>query len=112
MGRVPVESEVLAERAHRIRSDADLRDRILDAVDLSRDRFEEPEHPEQQLYSGGFFENRDMMALERFHQVAPAMKLPCARTFDDTRLRYLAQRLIYEVWPAVLPSEIRCWLRC
>lgn len=107
IGRVPVESGVLAERAHCIRRDAGLRDRILDAVDLSQDRFEEPVHPEQQLYSGGFFSNRDMIALERFHQVAPELKLHVARTFDDTRLRYLAQRLIYEEWPLVLPSEIR-----
>jgi exonuclease I len=107
IGRIPVESGVLAERAHRIRRDDGLRDRILDAVNLSRDRFEDPEHREQQLYSGGFFSDRDMTALERFHQVAPEMKLHVARTFDDTRLRYLAQRLIYEDWPAVLPSEIR-----
>ena len=104
VGRVPVDDKV----AQRIRRDAGLRERILDAVDLHRDRFEEPEHTEQQLYSGGFFSDRDVSALERFHQVAPEMKLHVSTTFDDTRLRYLAQRLIYEEWPAVLPLEMRC----
>lgn len=49
VGRVRVDDEVLAERVRRIRCDAALRERILDAVDLSRDRFEEPEHLEQRL---------------------------------------------------------------
>jgi exodeoxyribonuclease-1 len=79
----------------------------LGAVDLSRDRFEEPEYPEQQLYSGGCISNRDMTALDRFHQVAPEHKLDVARTLGDARLRYLAERLIYEEWPKVLPLEIR-----
>jgi exodeoxyribonuclease-1 len=84
-GRVPVEISVLAERAQRIRSDAGLRERVLEAVDLSRDRFEEPEHPEQQLYSGGFISNRDMITLERFHQVAPENKMQVVMMFDDPR---------------------------
>ena len=74
-GRVPVDARTLAERVQRIRSDASLRERILEAVDLSRDRFEEPEHVEQQLYSGGFYSDPDMAALERFHKVAPEHKL-------------------------------------
>ena len=108
--RVPVKAEVLAERARCFRRDTGLRDRILDAVDLSRDNFEEPEHPEQQLYSGGFYSDHDMIKMERFHLVVPEQKLDVVRTFADRRLQYLGERLIFEEWPAALPLEIRARL--
>jgi Exonuclease C-terminal len=81
--RAPVNDGALAERVRRIRCDAGLRERVLDAVDLSRDRFEEPEYPEQQLYSSGFISTRDMIVSERFHQAAPQMRVHFARTFGD-----------------------------
>ena len=109
-GRVPVDAEVLAQRAQLIRRNSALRDRVLEAVDLSRDSFEEPEHPEQQLYSGGFFSDPDMIAMEQFHLVAPEKKLEVVRTFADTRLQYLGERLIFEEWPTALPVEIRARL--
>ena len=62
---------------------------------------------EQQLYSGGFISNADTIALERFHQVAPENKLHVVGTIGDARLTYLAERLIYEEWPAVLPLDTR-----
>ena len=106
-GRVPVDASTLAERVQRIRRDTGLRERILEAVDLSRDSFEEPEHVEQQLYSGGFYSNSDKAALERFHQVAPEHKLQVVGTIRDARLTSLAERLIFEEWPAVLPLGTR-----
>ncbi|HZN44481.1 MAG TPA: exonuclease domain-containing protein [Nitrospiraceae bacterium] len=109
-GRVPVEAKVLAERAQQISHDSGLHDRVLEAVDLSRDSFEEPGHPEQQLYSGGFISAPDMIAMERFHLVTPENKLDVVRTFADTRLQYLGERLIFEEWPAILPLEIRARL--
>jgi exodeoxyribonuclease I len=109
-GRMPIEAEVLVDRALRIRRDACLRERVFEAVDLSRGRFEEPEHIEQQLYSGGFISNRDMLALERFHQAAPENKLQVVRTLDDARLRHLGERLIYEEWPATLPLDVHARL--
>jgi hypothetical protein len=45
--------------------------------------------------------------MERFHQVAPEQKLQVVGTFRDARLSYLAERLIYEEWPAVLPIGTR-----
>jgi hypothetical protein len=45
--------------------------------------------------------------MERFHQVAPEQKLQVVGTIRDARLTYLAERLIYEEWPAVLPLEAR-----
>jgi exodeoxyribonuclease-1 len=105
-GRVPVEAEVLVDRALRIRRDAGLRERVFEAVDMSRGRFEEPEYIEQQLYSGGFISNSDKFALEQFHQTAPENKLQVVRTLDDARLRHLGERLIYEEWPATLPLDV------
>jgi len=64
-------------------------------------------HVEQQLYSGGFISNADATTLERFHQVAPEQKLQVVGTIRDARLTYLAERLIYEEWPTVLPLETR-----
>jgi exodeoxyribonuclease-1 len=105
-GRVPVEPSLLGERIRRIRHDVGLRERVLDAVDLSRDAFEEPEHVEQQLVSGGFITDGDMAVLKRFHEVGPEDKLQVARRLNDLRLNYLAERLIYEEWPWALPRDI------
>ena len=102
-----MDAKTLAERVQRIRGDAGLRERVLEAVDLSRDSFAEPEHVEQQLYSGGFISNADAIAMERFHQVAPEQKLQVVGTIRDARLTYLAERLIYEEWPAMLPLDAR-----
>ena len=106
-GRHPMDLCELGKRAERLRAEPGLRDRILDAVDLSRDSFEEPEHVEQQLYSGGFISDQDMMTLERFHQVAPENKMEVVRSLKDVRLKCLAERLVYEEWPAVLQSDVR-----
>ena len=46
------------------------------------------------------------MTLERFHQVAPESKLEVVRSLKDMRLTSLAERLIYEEWPAALPSDV------
>ena len=51
--RVSIDARILAERVARIRSDAGLRERVLDAVDSRRGSFAAPPHVEQQLYSGG-----------------------------------------------------------
>jgi exodeoxyribonuclease-1 len=105
-GRHSVDLCEIGKRARRLRADTGLRERILDAVDLHRDRFEEPEHAEQQLYSGGFISNHDMAVLDRFHQVAPESKMAIVDTLRDGRLKCLAERLIYEEWPEMLPIEV------
>jgi exodeoxyribonuclease-1 len=104
-GRVPLERSVLAGRMRRIRGDAGLRERILDAVELRRAGFQEPEHPEQQLYSGGFISDYDAAVAQRFHAAVPRTKPQVAATFRDARLRYLSEHLIYEEWPEVLDQD-------
>lgn len=44
--------------------------------------------------------------MERFHQATPENKVDIARTFDDARLRYLGERLIFEEWPMALPFDV------
>jgi hypothetical protein len=47
-----------------------------------------------------------MTLLERFHQVTPENKWEVVATLGDARLRYLAERLIFEEWPAKLPLDV------
>ena len=103
--RLPLELRVVAERVRRIRSNPGVRDRVLDAVDMRRTRFKDSEHIEQQLYSGGFFSDHDIDALERFHKVTPEAKLQVMGALRDPRLRYLGRRVMYEEWPQHLPFD-------
>ena len=47
-----------------------------------------------------------MTVLKRFHEVGPEDKLQVARRLNDPRLKYLAERLLYEEWPRALPLDI------
>jgi exodeoxyribonuclease-1 len=105
--RIALDAATLAERARCIRSNVGLRERVLDAVDLKRDSFEEPTYPEQQLYSGGFISDHDTLVAQRFHAAPLASKVQLAATFRDGRLRYLAEHLIYEEWAELLDASTR-----
>jgi exodeoxyribonuclease I len=106
-GVVPHTVETLLARVRRLQSDPSLRGRILTAADLRRAEFSEPEHPEQQLYSGGFITDADMIALNRFHACADLGRMSAVERIQDKRLRYLAARLLYEEWPGELPSAMK-----
>jgi exodeoxyribonuclease I len=106
-GVVPHSVETLLARVRRLQSDPSLRERILTAADLRRAEFSEPEHPEQQLYSGGFITDADMIALNRFHACTDLGRMGAVERILDKRLQYLAARLMYEEWPAELPSAAK-----
>ena len=106
-GRLPKNIETLLCRARELRTDVGLRDRILEAADLRRSQFGEPEYPEQQLYSGGFISDDDMAALTNFHCCEQSRRLAAVERIGDRRLQYFAARLMYEEWPAALPPAIK-----
>jgi exodeoxyribonuclease-1 len=106
-GVLPEKVETLLSRARRLRTDPSLRERILVAADLRRAEFSEPEHPEQQLYSGGFITDADMEALKAFHDCDESTKAFAADRIRDRRLNYFATRLMYEEWPSALSASER-----
>ena len=106
-GVLPESIEMLLNRVRRLRTDPGLRDRILTAADLRRAEFSEPEHPEQQLYSGGFITDADMAALRVFHDCEESAKAFTADRIRDRRLNYFATRLMFEEWPSALSASER-----
>jgi len=104
---LPESMETLLSRSRRLHADTDLRERILISADLRRAGFSEPEHPEQQLYSGGFITDADSDALSAFHSCNENSKAAAAERIHDPRLRYFATRLMFEEWPSALSGPTR-----
>ncbi len=105
--RIPCTGDVLMSRARQLQADPGLQERILIAADIRRAQFSEPQHVDEQLYSGGFVTQGDVLKLEQFHCVYPDQKMRIIAGFEDPRLRRLATRVMYEEWPSALACESR-----
>ena len=58
------------------------------------------------MISGGFFSDRDRKIDDRFHAALPEDKFGFIAQMADERLRYFAERVLYENWPQALPVEL------
>jgi exodeoxyribonuclease I len=94
-------------RAARIRDDEQLRSRLITAAAEAIPDYEDSEHVEEQLYSGGFVSAEDQQLMERFHLVDWAERPTLVETMQDERLRYHGRRLVYELHPELLSPEHR-----
>jgi exodeoxyribonuclease-1 len=103
----PLTPDLIAHRAHRLRVDGGLQARLLEAVVASTSAYDDSEHVEEQLYSGGFISKADEAAMERFHEVSWPDRIAIADQLRDPRVRYHAQRLIYELHPELLSPKDR-----
>ena len=61
--------------------------------------------PEDSLYYGGFPENNDKSKMLDFYNADWEAKFYISNQFRDQRYKYVAQRLIYEEAPLVLPKS-------
>lgn len=97
----------IERRAARIRDDEQLRNRLIAAAAEAMPDYEDSEHVEEQLYSGGFVSAEDQQLMERFHLVDWEERVALVETMQDDRLRYHGRRLVYELHPELLSAEHR-----
>ncbi len=100
---LPDTVRALVEKAKQLRNNADLIDRIVEAAELRRGKFDAPKYFEQQLYSGGFTTNAEQSVMRDFHQAEGVHKYRVLRKLTDERMKYFAARVVYEDWPDSLP---------
>ena len=105
--RIPCRVDVLMSRVRQLQADPGLRERILLAADARRAQFSQPQHVDEQLYSGGFITEGDMLKLEQFHRSDSDEKMHIIAGLKDPRLLRLATRVMYEESPSALPSGTR-----
>ncbi len=95
-----------SELAQLARGDAALLERARAYYVDKVSQYEKPKYPEQQMVSGGFVNDRDRKIADRFHAASPEDKFGFIAQMADERLRYFAERVLYENWPQSLPVEL------
>lgn len=79
--------------------------KAMDAVKASEARFTKSDYIEDKIYDG-FFDRRDELERERFHDAAPGAKLETIRRFQDKRLQNIGHRLMHLEWRDAQPAEM------
>jgi exodeoxyribonuclease-1 len=100
------DAEQAGERARRYRESPDICARLIGIYTSGWSESVASIHPEQCLYSGGFFSDPDSERCWNFHSAPWTMRSQIAAGFDDPRLRFFAQRIIYGEHRSLLaPAE-------
>jgi exodeoxyribonuclease I len=97
----------ISRRASRVRWDADLKARLIEAVVATATTYEDSPYIEEQIYSGGFLSPWDEALMNRFHEVPWSERPAIVEQMKDERLRYHGRLLIYEVAAEHLHAEHR-----
>ncbi|MBY6218720.1 exonuclease domain-containing protein [Qipengyuania aquimaris] len=105
-----LDGQIISQRAERIKADHALRQRIVNAVVAATPEYEESPFVEEQLYAGGFLSNSDEQLMASFHNVPWEERPALASQLQDSRLRYHAARLLYEMHPQGLTEQSRVQL--
>jgi exodeoxyribonuclease-1 len=98
--------EEVTRRAEFIRSDDELRQRLIEAILSIKPEPEESVHVENQLYSG-FFPQADQQRLDAFHLVPWEQRPSIVEAFEDRRLKTIGRRLIHTERPDLLSATER-----
>ena len=61
--------------------------------------------PHNQLYSGGFPENKDQEIMKKFHTIDWSQRFSLLQSLKDERFKYFGERLIYQNQPESLPKN-------
>ena len=96
----------LRDRADRLRENKALRQRLVAAFEKTRSGWAPGIHVEQQIYDG-FVGRSDEERMERFHRLPWKKRIELVSAFEDSRLRELGKRLIYNERPDVLDDDLR-----
>lgn len=79
-------------------------DRLLALSEALAEPWPEPVYLEQKIFEG-FFSRSDAALMEEFHKQDWRGRAELVRSFEDARLRQLAQRLVFAEAPDALASE-------
>ena len=108
MGLVPTDVEI--HQSQLLKTDADFRERLVRIHEELEPARPAAVHLEQIIHAG-FASRPDETRMARFHQLDWAGRAGLVREFEDARFRQLAQRLVFEAAPEMLPPEDRERLR-
>lgn len=97
----------IALRAARLRGDAALKARLIEASVATATAYENSPYVEEQIYSGGFPSPWDEALMSRFHEVPWSERPAIVEQMRDERLRYHGRLLIYEVAAEHLDEDHR-----
>jgi exodeoxyribonuclease-1 len=103
----PLDPQTISERAVKLRQNAALQARLIEAFAAATPAYEDSDLVEEQLYSGGFVTAADQALMDRFHAVPWPDRASIVGQMQDPRLRYHGMRLIHELHPDVLSVEQR-----
>lgn len=95
--------------AQRVKSDPNLRAKLVSAYTDSEEEWPPSPHVEKQLYDD-FIPNEDEPRMQEFHAARWPDRFEIVERFTDPRLRTLGYRLILAERPAHLPDDIRLGL--
>lgn len=99
--------EELIRRASSVRADEDFMAALTRAAAFNEPVYASSEHVELQIYGGKFLSDRDLDLCRRFHAVPWSDRLGLIRSFEDSRLKRLALRLMYFESPQLLDDARR-----
>ncbi len=103
-------SEEIEKKIKLVKENEKLSQNILFAVkEIAEDKMQsesqEEIHPEESIYNK-FTSNKDTTLFPAFHEASWKDKLRLISKFEDTRLHWFAQKLIYQEAPEVLPEDM------
>lgn len=100
------DTNVLEDRARRLKEDAAFRSRITSLYVAGREPFAPSLRVEGQIYNG-FLGPDDERRIADFHDASWLEALSIVRDLNDERLRIFGRRLIYFSRRSVLPSDLK-----
>ena len=107
-GLAPTDLEI--RQSQLFSGDAGFRERLVRIQEELEPARADAVHLEQMIHAG-FASRADETRMARFHQLDWAGRAGLVREFEDARFRQLAQRLVFEAAPEMLPPEDRERLR-
>lgn len=98
--------EELEKRAEFLMANKKIREHLIDVFESLKLNYEPSIYVEQQLYEG-FFNPKDQVLLEKFHNIEWGARAELIKEFEDARLKKLGNQLIHVERPHLLAEEIR-----
>lgn len=103
----PTERDVLIDRLNLIHEHPSFKDNIADAMEQKASEWGDSPYIEDKIYDG-FPSWDDKNKMTSFHQTNDwTQRLQIALSFDDSRIKSLALRLVFLNAPDVLPDRVR-----
>ncbi len=98
--------EELARCAELVRADPAFADRFVDAYLEQAEPYPKNHHVEEQIFDG-FYGEEDNDRINHFHQLPWNWRAKIAADIEDSRLKTLTLRLIYNEAPETMPMQLK-----